>query len=141
MTRTFHSAIRPAALILRLLPAAILAVWFLWAKIPLAALCFIIYLVFLIERMIHTEYVFTDRNTLIIRNGRFSKTIILPLSDIESAQTVESKATTLFKTANSVMLTQTNGKTRFITPMPAQDFCDYFLKRKHTLTTTTPPCS
>lgn len=130
ITRTFHSSIRPAALFLKLLPAAVLAVWFLWVKMPLVALCFVLYLVFLIERMIHTEYVFTPQNNLIIRNGRFSKEIVLPLADIQSAETIKSKAAALLKDPDSVLLTQTNGKTRFISPSPAQDFCDYLYKRK-----------
>lgn len=130
MTRTFHSAVPAAALILKIMPAAAVAVWFLWERMPIAGFVFILYLVFLIERLIHAEYIFTEQGTLIIRNGRFSKEIVLPLSEIESAETVKSKVAGVFKATDSVLLTQTNGKTRFITPTPAQDFCDYFYKKK-----------
>ena len=66
-----------------LLPATVLAIYFFWVKLPLAALCCMVFLVFVVERLIHTYYVFTDEGCLFIHQGRFSKVSRHSLSDIE----------------------------------------------------------
>ena len=58
MIRTFHAKINKKILFFSLLPATVLAIYFFWVKLPLAALCCMVFLVFVVERLIHTYYVF-----------------------------------------------------------------------------------
>lgn len=57
MIRTFHAKINKKILFFSLLPATVLAIYFFWVKLPLAALCCMVFLVFVVERLIHTYYV------------------------------------------------------------------------------------
>ena len=75
-----------------LLPATVLAIYFFWVKLPLAALCCMVFLVFVVERLIHTYYVFTDEGCLFIHQGRFSKVSRHSLSDIEKVFRLKSFA-------------------------------------------------
>ena len=109
MIRTFHAKINKKILFFSLLPATVLAIYFFWVKLPLAALCCMVFLVFVVERLIHTYYVFTDEGCLFIHQGRFSKVCRYSL--------------------DTVMLTFYDGSIKFITPFPAEEFCRYF-KRK-----------
>ena len=73
MIRTFHSKVNRKTLCFCLLPGTVLAVYFFWVKLPLPALCCMVFLVFVVERLIHTSYVFTDDGFLWVNRGRFSK--------------------------------------------------------------------
>ena len=80
MNRIFHARILPGQYLFLLLMAA-LAFWSLWEKnILLAAVC-MLWLVFLIERLIHTTYTLTVDGRLRIDRGRFSRRRERPLSD------------------------------------------------------------
>ncbi len=130
MVRTFHSKINKTTLFFCLLPATVLAVYFFWVKIPLAALAFMLLLVVLTERLIHTSYIFTDDGLLWVDKGRFSRKTALALSDISKVEVVRSSALSLLKNKDTVMLTLRDGSLRFITPFPADDFCRYLNHRK-----------
>ncbi|MCD8318160.1 MAG: hypothetical protein LUC45_04595 [Paraprevotella sp.] len=135
MIRTFHSKINKKMFLGCLLPGTVLAVCFFWMKQPVAALCFMVFLVFVIERLIHTMYVFTDDGRLFIHQGRFSKDCKLCLSDIEKAEIIRASSLAFLKNRHSVMLTMQNGSIIFITPFPAEEFCKYFDKKKKEATT------
>lgn len=113
-----------------LLPATVLAVYFFWVKMPVAALVFMLLLVVLTERLIHTSYIFTDDGRLWIDKGRFSRKIGLALSDICKVEIVRTSAISLLKNKETVMLTMRDGSLRFITPFPVEDFCRYLNHRK-----------
>lgn len=130
MVRTFHSRIDKKTLVFCLLPATVLAVFFFWVKQPLAALCFMVFLVFVIERLIHTAYTFTDDGWLTVCRGRFSKVGRYALADIEKADIVRPSSLAFLKPKDTVMLTFRNGGVRFITPFPAEEFCRYFNRKK-----------
>lgn len=106
-------------------------------KLPLAALCCMVFLVFVVERLIHTYYVFTDEGCLFIHQGRFSKVSRHSLSDIEKVDIVRPSSLSFLKNKDTVMLTFYDGSIKFITPFPAEDFCGIsnenrkiFLKRQ-----------
>lgn len=130
MIRTFHSRINKVTLFFCLLPSTVLAVYFFWVKMPVAALVFMLLLVMLTERLIHTSYIFTDDGLLWIDKGRFSRKTTLPLSDISKAEVVRTSALSLLKSKETVMLTLRDGSLRFITPFPADDFCRYLNHKK-----------
>ena len=113
-----------------LLPATVLAVYFFWVKLPLPALCCMVFLVFVVERLIHTFYVFADDGCLYIHQGRFSKVRKLALSDIREAAVVSPSSLAFLKSRDTVMLELRDGSLRFITPSPAEEFCRYLKRRK-----------
>lgn len=82
MIRTFHSKLNRKTLVFCLLPATVLAVYFFWVKLPLPALCCMVFMVFVVERLIHTFYVFADDGCLYIHQGRFSRVKKIPLTEI-----------------------------------------------------------
>lgn len=130
MVRTFHSRINKTTLFFCLLPSTVLAVYFFWVKMPVAALVFMLLLVVLTERLIHTSYIFTDDGFLWIDKGRFSRKTAIALSDISKVEVVRASALALLKSKETVMLTFHDGSLRFITPYPADDFCHYLNHRK-----------
>lgn len=130
MIRTFHSKINKVTLFCCLLPATVLAVYFFWVKMPLAALVFMLLVVVVIERLIHTSYIFTDDGMLWIDKGRFSKKTRIALTDIREAEVVRTSAISLLKNRETVMLTMQDGSMRFVAPFPAEDFCRYLNHRK-----------
>lgn len=130
MIRTFHSKIDKKSLLLCVLPAAALLIFFFWNKMPLPVLFCAVFLVFIIERMLHTEYVFTDEGTLLIRKGRFSRTHEVPLADIVAVEVVQPSAVALLRNKNTVLLTMKDGALLFVTPFPASDFCRYMERRR-----------
>lgn len=130
MIRTFQTKINRVTLFFCLLPATVLAVYFFWVKLPLAALLAMLFLVVLTERLIHTSYVFTDDGFLWIDKGRFSRKTRLELAAIDRAEVVQSSSVSLLKHREAVMLTMRDGSIRFLTPFPAEEFCQYFNRKK-----------
>lgn len=130
MIRTFHSKINRKTLCLCLLPGTVLTVYFFWVKLPLPALCCMVFLVFVVERLIHTSYVFTDDGFLWVNQGRFSKARQYALDSIVKAEVVHPSALDFLRNKDTVMLTFRDGGVRFITPTPAVEFCKYFNRRK-----------
>lgn len=130
MIRTFHSKLNRKTLVFCLLPATVLAVYFFWVKLPLPALCCMVFLVFVVERLIHTFYVFADDGCLYIHQGRFSKVRKLALADIREAAVVSPSSLAFLKSRDTVMLELRDGSLRFITPSPAEEFCRYLKRRK-----------
>lgn len=133
MVRTFHAKLNKKTLFFCLLPGTVLAVYFFWVKEPLIALCFMVFLVFVVERLIHTAYVFTDDGFLLINLGRFSKTRKIALSEVEKIDVVQPFSLALLKDDGAVMLTMRDGSTKFVTPFPVEEFCKYFNRRKQEL--------
>ncbi len=130
MIRTFHSKLNRKTLVFCLLPATVLAVYFFWVKLPLPALCCMVFMVFVVERLIHTFYVFADDGCLYIHQGRFSKVKKIPLAEISEAAVIRPSSLAFLKGRDTVMLTLSDGSLRFITPFPAGEFCKYFNRRK-----------
>lgn len=125
MTRTFHARVSKKVLIYCLMPSTILTVYFFWIKMPLAALVFMIFMVVIIERMIHTSYIINSGSELIIFKGRFSRVVKLRLSDIEKVEQLKSTAIFPFRRKDVVTLTLKNGSIKQISPFPADEFCRY----------------
>ena len=83
MKRTFHNS--PGALFALSASLFIIAGgYFLWIKMPIPAVLFLLFAIIHIERTIHTEYVI-DSTTLTIRRGRLSTPTVIPLHYISAA--------------------------------------------------------
>ena len=128
MNRIFHARIVPGQYLFLLLVAA-LAFWALWEKnILLAAAC-MLWLVFLIERLIHTTYTLTTGGTLLIDRGRFSRRRERPLSDIVSVERASSMQVAGHALVRYVLVHYKDGKYDALMPVKEEEFIRLLTKR------------
>ena len=88
MKRTFQHRVTVFGVAWVLLLAA-LALFFFWQRTGAMAMVAFVVLcvdVWVVDRLIHTSYVFEDDSTLVVSNGRFSKPIVIPLCDVWRAE-------------------------------------------------------
>lgn len=87
MKRTFHSRFTMSAklTIILLGVASFLLMW----RMSIAALPVMIMLVISIERVIHTEYAFTEKGTLVISRGRFSRRTTINLDKVNDIRQMQ----------------------------------------------------
>lgn len=84
MKRTFQHRVTVSGVSLVVLLAAV-ALFFFWKRTPSAAVVAALVLcvdVFIVERLIHTTYVFTEDDRLVVSHGRFSRSVTIPLADV-----------------------------------------------------------
>ena len=129
MTRTFHAKLDKKTLLFCLLPSTIMAVYFFWIKWPLPEFVFMVFMVIIVERLIHTVYVVTDDGRLIISKGRFSRSVVINLSDIKSVEPVKTSAIFPFRRNDVVGITLKDGAIRLVSPFPADEFCHFVMKQ------------
>ncbi len=128
MNRIFHARIVPGQYLFLLLVAA-LAFWALWEKnILLAAAC-MLWLVFLIERLIHTTYTLTVEGTLRIDRGRFNRRRERPLSDIVSVERASSMQVAGRALVRYVLVHYKDGKYDALMPVKEEEFIRQLIKR------------
>ena len=128
MNRIFHARIVPGQYLFLLL-MAVLAFWALWEKnILLAAAC-MLWLVFLIERLIHTTYTLTTEGTLRIDRGRFSRRRERPLSDIVSVERASSMQVAGRALVRYVLVHYKDGKYDALMPVKEEEFIRLLTKR------------
>ncbi len=89
-----------------------------------------VFAVFVVERLIHTMYIFTDDGFLTIRQGRFSKICRIGVLQIESADIVKPSLVAPLRSRHTVMLLLRGGEMKLITPFPAEEFCKYLNRMK-----------
>lgn len=90
MNRTFRHRLTPAAIMMPV-ATALLALSFLWEKDMagvLAGICLTALTVALIERLLHTEYVFSS-GTLTVKRGRFTHKKEIRVGEITRASVVK----------------------------------------------------
>lgn len=129
MNRTFHSRTRWDQLFYVLL-VAFVCFFMIWIKQAILAVILSILLIILIERIIHTEYILTADNKLIIKSGRFLKEKKLDLDQIND---IEHRTTTKFGSfyiASYILITYNKNKHLSLTPANAQRFIDILIKKK-----------
>ena len=89
MDRTFHQRVSPASAC-GILAFALLALYMFWTKSALVGCLLAAVVVLMIERVVHTTYVFrrndSDEEMLYIDNGRFSRTRQIRVNDIVSCR-------------------------------------------------------
>ena len=85
MNRTFHARITWNQVVVMAVAAA-LAIWAFWIKQALLAVVFLLMLIVLIERIIHTTYTVTADGRLVLYYGRFTKGREIKLTDISRAE-------------------------------------------------------
>lgn len=123
--RTFRQRISPATVIVTVI-TALLALSFLWnrsAAGAVIALALMLLTVVLVDRILHSEYVFLD-DSLTVRRGRFARPVVIAIKDITEVRTVR----TLF--TSYILVVYASG--RYITARPDNTgaFIDEIKRRK-----------
>lgn len=130
MIRTFHAKIDPVVLFGGMLPCTVMAIYFFWIKLVLPAAVFMVIMVVLVERMIHSSYTLTDDGRLLVYKGRFSRSATYALDEIKKIELYRPSFFFLFKRRDVVLLTLNSGRQIIVTPFPAAEFCHVLLKRR-----------
>lgn len=89
MNRIFHARVTIGQYLFLLL-VTIVVVHEMWVKHALMAIIFMVLLVIVIERLIHTTYTLTTDGKLILSYGRFSRPKEILVSDIVSIERTSS---------------------------------------------------
>lgn len=128
MNRIFHARIVPGQYLFLLL-MAVLAFWSLWEKnILLAAAC-MLWLVFLIERLIHTTYTLTADGFLLIDRGRFSRRRKRPYADIVSVSRASSMQVAGHAVVRYVLVRYKDGAYDALLPVKEEEFIRQLTRR------------
>lgn len=113
MNRTFHHRFTlgsKCGVILFVL----LAIYLFWVKAVIAGFLLVVLNVLMIERVLHSEYVFSD-DILTISRGRFAKAKVIPLADIKSCRPI----TVSFGMSHYLLLEYGNGQ--YVSLEPEQE--------------------
>ena len=130
MDRTFHQRLSPAS-VCGILAFALLALYMFWTKSSLVGCLLAAVVVIMIERVVHTTYVFRrndEEEMLCIDNGRFSKTRQIRVNDIVSCR----KMSTGFGLSQYVLLQCGHKRLVSVQPDNADAFIDEIRKRQAT---------
>ena len=130
MDRTFHQRLSPAS-VCGILAFALLALYMFWTKSAQAGCLLAAVVVLMIERVVHTTYVFRrndDEEMLYIDNGRFSKTRRIRVNDIVSCR----KMSTGFGLSRYVLLQCGHKQLVSVQPDNADAFIEEIRKRQAT---------
>ncbi len=134
MIRTFHARPSKKLLVATLLPGTVLAVYFFWLKMALPALFFMLLLVLVVERTVHTEYRLDDAGRLTVSYGRLSRRRLIELRMVERVEILTpGPVMRLLGGTETVMLTLTGGRQVFLNPSVPTEFCHVLLKKKEQL--------
>ncbi len=130
MDRTFHQRLSPATAC-GILAFGLLALYLFWVKSALMGCILAAVVVLMIERVVHTNYVFRrdeDEEMLYIDNGRFSKTRRIRVNDIVQCR----KMTTGFGLSQYVLLQCGHKRLVSVQPDNADAFIAEVRKRQVT---------
>ena len=130
MNRIFHARIAMGQYLFLIL-IGILAVYMLWYKSPFPAAIFMLWLVVIIEKLIHTTYTVTSQGELILSYGRFTRKKTIALKDIISVQKHHSMKFGRFSVTEYVLIEY--GKDKFVSVMPVKEreFMEWLEKIKN----------
>ncbi len=87
MDRVFQARIRISSILL-LAAVTVAAVYFMWCKNGILMAVALLFMVVVIEMMVKTAYTVKASGMLVIRRGRFSRTVEINLQDIESIERI-----------------------------------------------------
>lgn len=129
MNRTFQARTSWYQLLYIILVAG-LCFYMMWVKQSILATILAVLLIVLIERIIHTEYVLSSDNQLIIIKGRFTKPKIIQLEDITDIEQRTTAKFGSFYVTSFVLLTLHKNQYIALTPTHAERFITAIIKRK-----------
>ena len=129
MNRIFHARV-PWYTILFLILLAGITIWSYWERLGLVALISLLWMVVLIERTIHTTYTVTTDGTLVIHRGRFSKDIIVPLTDIRCIELIRSARIGTVCMKRYLLVHYGEDHTLSLIPMKEQEMVMYIKEKR-----------
>ncbi|MEG1660576.1 MAG: PH domain-containing protein [Bacteroides sp.] len=118
MNRVFPARIDGLYYLL-LLMLSVNAIYALWGKLIILAVIWMLLLIVVIERIIHTAYTVTSDGHLIFFQGRFIRKKTVPLKDITSIKIHYTMKMGRFCLLHYVLIEYGNGK--FITALPVKE--------------------
>lgn len=136
MNRQFQAkiSIKHYALLAVLLSVAIYFVWhtemFSYQGCGILMAAVLLLMVIVIERMIHTTYTITSSNTLIIRQGRFSKEKAIQLDDIDRIDQIKRYRIGNKPLHTYLAIVLKNNIEYYITPRNEEDFIKCIIQKK-----------
>lgn len=101
---------------------AFLTGYLLWDKYALPAALTMIWLIILIEKLIHTTYTVTPDGKLILFYGRFSRSREILIKDIVSVERASSMQVGQFAVLRYVLVKYSNGKHVALLPVKEGEF-------------------
>ena len=131
MNRIFHARIAMGQYLFLIL-IGILAVYMLWYKSPFPAAIFMLWLVVIIEKLIHTTYTVTPDGKLVLSFGRFSrgKEIFFLMKDITSVERASSMQVGRFAVMRYVLVKYGEGKCAVLLPVKEEEFIRLLEERR-----------
>lgn len=129
MNRIFHARIAMGQYLF-LIPIGILAVYMLWYKSPFLAAIFMLWLVVIIEKLIHTTYTVTPDGKLVLSFGRFSRSKEILMKDITSVERASSMQVGRFAVMRYVLVKYGEGKCAVLLPVKEEEFIRLLEERR-----------
>ena len=100
----------------------ILTVYMLWNRLPLPAALFMLWLVVVVEKLIHTTYTVTPDGRLLLYFGRFSRSREILLKDVVSVERASSMQVGRFAVVRYVLVKYGAGKREALFPVKEEEF-------------------
>lgn len=129
MNRIFHARIAVGQYLFLIL-IGLLAVYMLWNKLPLPAALFMLWLVVIIGKLIHTTYTVTSDGKLVLFFGRFSRSKEIPLKDVTSVERASSMQVGRFAVMRYVLVKYGKGRCVALFPVKEAEFIRLLEERR-----------
>ena len=129
MNRIFHARIAMGQYLFLVL-IGFLAVYGLWEKRIVVAIISMLWLIIMIEKLIHTTYTITPDGKLVLFFGRFSRGKEILLKDIVSVERASSVQFGKFAVMRYVLVKYGTGKCEALLPVKEEEFIRLLEERK-----------
>lgn len=107
-----------------------LAIYMLWDKYVLPAALFMLWLIVVIEKLIHTTYTVTPDGKLKLYFGRFSRSKEILLKDVISVERASSMQIGRFAVMRYVLVKYGAGKCEVLFPVKEEEFIRLLEERR-----------
>lgn len=128
MNRIFHARIAWYQYFL-LIVLTVNAVGALWTKTILLAVVLMLFMIVLVEQIIHTTYTVTTDGKLLVYKGRFSRKKEISLADISSVEQCRSMKFGRFSVTRYVLIGYGKGKFEAVMPVKEREFMELMAKK------------
>ena len=130
MNKIFHARIVVGQFLFLALISG-LAIYMLWDKYVLPAALFMLWLIVVIEKLIHTTYTVTPDGKLKLYFGRFSRSREILLKDIISVERASSMQIGRFAVMRYVLVKHGTGKCEVLFPVKEEEFIRLLEERRN----------
>lgn len=127
-TRTYRARLQITNWILIILLSA-LTIYLIWEGNGLLIAASLVFLLIVIERSIHTEYKLSQ-DELTISNGKLSKTVVVPVSDIKRIERIRKVRIGRKALITYLIIVYGDEKSVSVIPQHEEDFINQIMKIK-----------